>query len=91
MSTDMFTINLYKLNSDYDDNVIGKEKFNNIEINFNKDLLVTVDDLCINFTYVGKEEKKDEIEKFIWLNENPTKFLYFTFSPDFNAILATLD
>ena len=92
ISTDMQTINLYKLNVDNDDNTIGKEKFNDIDISFNKELLVIVDDLCINFTYCGKEEeKKDEVERFIWLNENPTKFLYFTFSPDFNVILATLD
>ena len=90
MATDMQTINLYKLKVDNADNFIHKEKFNDICINFNKLLLVTVDELCVNITYCGDEEK-EEIQKFIWLNENPSKFLYFTFSPDFHVILATLD
>ena len=98
MSTDLLTINLYKLNVDNADNSINKEKFTDIDVNFDKNLLVTVDELCINITYFeyGEEEtpnkdKKEENERFIWLNENPTKFLYFTFSPDFRVILATLD
>ena len=90
LSTDMLTINIYKLNVDNSDNNIFKEKFSDIEINTNKKLIVTVDDLCINITYYGEEEK-EEVERFIWLNENPSKFLYFTFSPDFHVILATLD
>ena len=90
MSTDMLTINLYKLKIGNADNSIFKEKFTDICINFNKELLVTVDELCINITYCGDEER-EEIQKFIWLNENPSKFLYFTFSPDFHVILATLD
>ena len=90
MSTDMLTINLYKLNVDNADNSIFKEKFSDITVNFNHNLLVVVDDLCINIAYFGDEERED-LEKFIWLNENPSKFLYFTFSPDFHVILATLD
>ncbi len=90
MSTDFLTINIYKLNVDNQDNSIFKEKFSDITINLHKSLLVVVDELCINITYIGEEEK-EEVERFIWLNENPTKFLYFTFSPDFHVILATLD
>ncbi len=90
MSTDMSIINFYKLNVDTADNNIFKEKFSDISINFSKELIVTVDELCLNITYYGEEERED-IEKFIWLNENPSKFLYFTFSPDFHVILATLD
>ena len=90
MSTDMKTVNIYKLNVNDQDNTIYKEKFRDITINVQKGLLVVLDDLCINITYIGDEEK-EEIERFIWLNENPSKFLYFTFSPDFHVILATLD
>jgi WD40 repeat protein len=90
MSTDMKTVNIYKLNVNDQDNTIYKEKFRDITINLQKGLLVVLDDLCINITYIGDEEK-EEIERFIWLNENPSKFLYFTFSPDFHVILATLD
>ena len=90
MSTDMLTINLYKLNVDNADNSLFKEKFSDITVNFKHNLLVVVDDLCINIAYCGDEERED-VEKFIWLNENPSKFLYFTFSPDFHVILATLD
>ena len=91
MSTDMSTINLYKLNFDDSDNYIFKEKFDSITGNLSKKLLVVVmEDLCINITNVGDDEK-EETERFIWLNENPSKFLYFTFSPDFQVILATLD
>ena len=90
MSTDMLTINIYKLNADNQDNSINKEKFTDITVNLQKGLLVVVDDLCVNITYFGDEEK-EEMERFIWLNENPTKFLYFSFSPDFHVILATLD
>ena len=86
----MLTINIYKLNVDNSDSNIFKERFSDITINTNKKLLVTVDDLCINITYYGEEEK-EETERVIWLNENPSKFLYFTFSPDFHVILATLD
>ena len=91
MSTDMININFHKLNVDNEDNTIYKEKFSDVNINFNKNLIVTVDDLCINITYFGDNEKEEEIERFIWLNENPSKFLFFSFSPDFHVILATLD
>ena len=90
MSTDMLNINIHKLNVDNEDNNIFKEKFSDVNINFNKNLIVTVDDLCINITYCGDDEK-EEVERFIWLNENPSKFMYFSFSPDFHVILATLD
>ena len=90
MSTDMLNINIHKLKVDNEDNTIFKEKFSDVIINFNKKLIVTVDDLCINITYLG-DDKKEEVERFIWLNENPSKFLFFSFSPDFSVILATLD
>ena len=90
MSSDMVAINYHKFNGDNSENTFYKEKFSDITINLNKGIIVVVDELCINITYCGDEEK-EEVEKFIWLNENPTKFLYFTFSPDFKVILATLD
>ena len=90
ISTDMLTVTFWNLNERNNDNVLFKEKFNSMDINFNKELLSVVDDLCINITDY-KEYENDVTEKFIWLNENPTKFLYFTFSPDFKVLLATLD
>ena len=51
MSTDMLTINIYKLNADNQDNAINKEKFTDITVNLQKGLLVVVDDLCVNITY----------------------------------------
>ena len=90
MSTDMKTINLYKINFDNKDVSVLKEKFTSITGNLNKNLMVIVDDLCINISYLGDEDKEGS-DQYIWLNENPSKFLYFTFSPDFHVILATLD
>ena len=90
ISTDMLTISFWDLNNRNNDNVLFKEKFTSININFKKHLLSVVDELCINITDL--EESESNIpEKFIWLNENPKKFLYFTFSPDFKVLLATLD
>ena len=88
--TDMMTISFWDLKNKNNDNVIFKEKFTSITLNFKKKLLSVVDDLCINITDL--EESENAIpEKFIWLNDNPHKFLYFTFSPDFKVLLATLD
>ena len=90
ISTDMLTISFWDLNNRNNNNVLFKEKFSSININFKKHLLSVVDNLCINITDL--EESEINIpEKFIWLNENPKKFLYFTFSPDFKVLLATLD
>ena len=88
VSTDMLTITFWNLNQKLNDNVLFKEKFNSIDINFKSKLISVVDDLCINITDF---ENEDMPEKFIWLNENPNKFLYFTFSPDYKVLLATLD
>ena len=89
ISTDMLIIAFWNLKAKNNYNILFKEKFTSIDINFNNKLLSVVDDLCINITDFQDEE--NELEKFIWLNENPKKFLYFTFSPDFKVLLATLD
>ena len=90
ISTDMLIISFWDLKNRNNDNVLFKEKFSSININFEKHLLSVVDDLCINITDLIESESNIP-EKFIWLNENPKKFLYFTFSPDFKVLLATLD
>ena len=90
ISTDMLTISFWDLINKYNDNVLFKEKFTYMDINFKKNILSVVDDLCINITDLNDTESNIP-EKFIWLNENPKKFLYFTFSPDSTVILATLD
>ena len=90
ISTDMLTIIFWNLKEKNKDIVLFKEKFTSLDINFNIKLLSVADDLCINITDF-QEEENDLPEKFIWLNENPKKFLYFTFSPDFRVLLATLD
>ena len=90
ISTDMLIISFWDLKNRNNDNVLFKEKFTSININFEKHLLSVVDDLCINITDLIESESNIP-EKFIWLNENPKKFLYFTFSPDFKVLLATLD
>ena len=90
ISTDMLTIAFWDLKNKNNDNVIFKEKFTSITINFKKKLLSVVDSLCINITDLDENENNFP-EKFIWLNENPHKFLYFTFSPDFKVLLATLN
>ena len=90
ISTDMLIITFWNLENPNNDNILFKEKFTSIDINFNKRILSVVDDLCINITDF-QEEENDTIERFIWLNENPKKFLYFTFSPDHKVLLATLD
>ena len=90
ISTNMSTITFWNLKKKNNNIVIYKEKFSSIDINFNIKLLTVVDDLSINITDF-QEEENDLPEKFIWLNENPKKFLYFTFSPDYRVLLATLD
>ena len=90
ISTNMSTITFWNLKENNNDIVLFKEKFTSIDINFNIKLLSVVDDLSINITDF-QEEENDLTEKFIWLNENPKKFLYFTFSPDYRVLLATLD
>lgn len=89
LSTDMLTINFWKLNARTNNNVLFKEKFSSININFRIQILLVVDDLCINIC--NPSEESQDPEQFIWLNDNPKKFLYFTFSPDFEVLLATLD
>ena len=89
-TTDMKAIAFWNLKEKDNVNVIFKEKFRDININFNSKILSVVDDICINITDFHDEENEAP-ERFIWLNENPKKFLYFTFSPDFQVLLATLD
>ena len=90
ISTDMLLISFWDLKNRNNDNILFKEKFTSININFQKHLLSVVDDLCIDITDL--EESESNIpEKFIWLNENPKRFSFFTFSPDFKVLLATLD
>lgn len=91
ISTDMLTINFWKisLTKENNVNVIFKEKFSSINISFQNQLLLIVDELCLNIC--STKEEQQESESFIWLNENPKKFLYFSFSPDFEVLLATLD
>ena len=86
----MLTITFWNLKEKNNDNILFKEKFTSIDVNFKKKLFSVVDDLCINIADF-QEEDNDVPEKFIWLNENPKKFLYFTFSPDYKVLLATLD
>ena len=90
ISTDMNNIIFWNLKEKNNYTVLLKEKFTSIDINFEKKLLVIADDLCINITDF-QDEENEVPEKFIWLNENPKKFLYFSFSPDFKVLLATLD
>ena len=90
VTTDMKTVNFWNLKEKNNYNILFKEKFRDININFNVKLLSVVDDICININDF-QDEENELPEKFIWLNENPKKFLYFTFSPDFHVLLATLD
>ena len=90
MTTDMLTISFWNLEKKNNDIVLFKEKFTSIDINFKKSIFSVVDDLCININDF-QEEENENTERFIWLNENPKKFLYFTFSPDHRVLLATLD
>ena len=90
MTTDMLTISFWNLEKKNNDIVLFKEKFTSIDINFKKHIFSVVDDLCININDF-QEEENENTERFIWLNENPKKFLYFTFSPDHRVLLATLD
>ena len=90
ITTDMKNIIFWNLKEKNNNYVLLKEKFESININFKNNLVATVDSLCINITD-SLDEDNELPEKFIWLNENPKKFLYFTFSPDFKVLLATLD
>ena len=87
MTTDMNIINIYSLTSNNNDKCIPKEQFSDIAINFENQKIVTVDDICINIFDFFENENQN----FIWLNENPSKFLYFTFSPDYQVILGIID
>ena len=87
MTTDMLTINIYELKNLDNYQSIPSEQFSDLCINFQKKKALLVDDICINIVdTTGKE-----LQKYIWLNENPSKFLYFTFSPDNQVILGIID
>ena len=88
VSTDNLNLLFWDLESKKKIGIIYKEKFHSFTINFQKEKIVTSSDICIDIFNYGDEKKP---EQFIWLNLNPEKFDYFTFSPDEKVILGIID
>ncbi|MCQ2819925.1 MAG: hypothetical protein MJ252_21885 [archaeon] len=65
-----------------------KENFRNFQVLFEDNLLITVDNICLDIANYGDE---DADEEFIYFDTNATKFHSFSFSPDFEYILAIVD
>ena len=83
--TNLRNIYFYKLDQNENLGTVLKENFRHFEVLFESNTLVTLDDICINFTDYGNE---NEDERFIYFEKNNDHFESFTFSPDFEYLLA---
>ena len=88
MTTDMTSIKFWEFESHKNIGYITKEKFDSFSINFYQCKLLTSDDICIDITDIMSNMSQ---QKYIWLDENPTQFTSFTFSPDYKVLLAIID
>ena len=67
---------------------ILKEHIIDFYINYEKAILLTIDDISINLINYFNEKKP---QKNIWLNKNPNSFLYYKFSNDHKKLFAIVD
>ena len=88
MTTDMTIANFWDLENAKPIGNIYKEKFHSFSVNFPQSKLITSDDICIDLTDIGDDKAE---QKYIWLDLNPEKFISFSFSPDYQVILAKID
>jgi WD40 repeat protein len=88
MTTDMTSIKFWEFESHKNIGYITKEKFDSFSINFYQCKLLTSDNICIDITDIMSNMSQ---QKYIWLDENPTQFTSFTFSPDYKVLLAIID
>lgn len=65
---------------------ILKEKFHSFSVDFDNNILITVDNVAVNITNFYRNT-----EQFIFVDENVTKFQSYSFSPDYEYILAIID
>ena len=87
VSTNYKNIDFWNLKNKKNIGSILKDPFNSYTFNFSKEKLVIANDISISILNYND----GETEKFIWLNLNPEKFNYFSFSPDFKVLLAYID
>ena len=66
---------------------ILKAKFNDYKIDFTLKKLITIDNISITIQDIFDEQP---IEKHVWLNKNPTKFIDVQFSRNFDFLLARI-
>ena len=88
VSTDYTTVNFWDLEEKKEIGKIYKEKFHSFTVNFEKQKLITSNEICIDIQNYNLDEPNN---KFIWLDLNPVKFDYFTFSPEQKVILGMID
>ena len=88
VATDFINLFYYNLEKKILMGIIYKENFHSFSINFEKEKLVTSNEICID---IYKYNDENALDKFIWLNLNPDKFINFTFSPDQKTILGKID
>ena len=67
---------------------ILKEHIIDFYINYEKGILLTIDNISINLINYFNEKKS---QKNIWLNRNPNSFLYYKFSTDRKKLFAIVD
>ena len=88
VSTDFTNVIFWNLEDKNKIGIIYKEEFHSFTVNFEKEKLITSNEICINIETYNSNEPNN---KFIWLNLNTDKFNYFTFSPDQKVILGIMD
>ena len=94
VATEFINLFYYNLEKKILMGIIYKENFHSFSINFEKEKLVTSNEICID---IYKYNDENALDKFIWLNLNPDKFINFTFfqikktilgkNDEYNAIL----
>ncbi len=88
VATDFLNLYYYNLEKKILMGIIYKEYFHSFSINFEKEKLVTSNEICID---IFKYNDENAVDRYIWLNLNPDKFENFFFSPDQKIILGIID
>ena len=88
VSTDYINLQFWNLENKKLIGIIYKENFHSFTINFEKEKLVTSNEICID---IFKYNDENAVDRYIWLNLNPDKFENFFFSPDQKIILGIID
>ena len=88
LKTNMKNISVFDLENEKIVCTILKEKFKEISVDFKNKKIVVIDDMCIDIQNIDDD---GAIEKYVWLDKNPTKFESVKFSRDFKVLLARVN